>query len=186
LLVRAIDTDMYEIVAGARRYLAARLPPWNMCLCGSSPFRTPPVSKKSTTSVKKAAQNRSILFIRPAPIGCLFVFLAWHTALELLSNHGKVSVLLHALSHLPKQPRSSQRDLRATFSCEQKRTLLYEQIKREHLLLHQKITSLSGELSQPSPQLKDQLRFELAGSREHCNQHNLVDDLKAAAIAGLA
>src|ERR1700677_3361184 len=55
--------------------------------------------------------------------------------------------LLHALSQLPKQPRSSLRDLRAMFSGKQERTLLYEQIERNRLLLQQKVNSLSGQLS---------------------------------------
>jgi len=55
--------------------------------------------------------------------------------------------LLHALSQLPKQPRSSLRDLRGLFSGNHKRTLLYEQIERDRLRLQQKVNSLSGQLS---------------------------------------
>jgi type IV secretion system protein VirB4 len=55
--------------------------------------------------------------------------------------------LLHALAQLPKQPRSSLRDLRALFSCSKERSLLYEQIERDRLLLQQKVNSLSGQLS---------------------------------------
>jgi type IV secretion/conjugal transfer VirB4 family ATPase len=55
--------------------------------------------------------------------------------------------LLHALAQLPKQPRSSLRDLRALFSGSKERSLLYEQIERDRLLLQQKVNSLSGQLS---------------------------------------
>ncbi|MDW5266995.1 MULTISPECIES: VirB4 family type IV secretion system protein [Acidobacteriaceae] len=55
--------------------------------------------------------------------------------------------LLHALSQLPKQPRSSLRDLRALFSSNKERTLLYEQIERDRLRLQQKVNSLSGQLN---------------------------------------
>jgi type IV secretion system protein VirB4 len=55
--------------------------------------------------------------------------------------------LLHALSQLPKQPRSSLRDLHALFSGNKERTLLHEQIERDRLLLRQKVQSLSGQLS---------------------------------------
>jgi len=55
--------------------------------------------------------------------------------------------LLHALSQLPKQPRSSLRDLHALFSGNKERTLRYEQIERDRLLLQQKVQSLSGQLS---------------------------------------
>jgi type IV secretion/conjugal transfer VirB4 family ATPase len=55
--------------------------------------------------------------------------------------------LLHALAQLPKQPRSSLRDLRALFSGNKERTLLYEQIERDRLFLQQKVNSLSGQLS---------------------------------------
>lgn len=55
--------------------------------------------------------------------------------------------LLHALSRLPKNPRASLRDLRALFSGNKERTLIYEQIERDRLRLQQKINSLSGQLS---------------------------------------
>ena len=55
--------------------------------------------------------------------------------------------LLHALAQLPKQPRSSLRDLRALFSGNKERTLIYDQIERDQLRLQQKVNSLSGQLS---------------------------------------
>jgi type IV secretion/conjugal transfer VirB4 family ATPase len=67
--------------------------------------------------------------------------------------------LLHALAQLPKQPRSSLRDLRALFSANKERTLLYEQIERDRLRLQQKTNSLSG-------QLNDLMTVELPGAEE--------------------
>jgi type IV secretion system protein VirB4 len=67
--------------------------------------------------------------------------------------------LLHALSQLPKQPRSSLRDLHALFSGNKERTLLYEQIERDRLRLQQKANSLSG-------QLNDLMTVELPGAEE--------------------
>ncbi len=67
--------------------------------------------------------------------------------------------LLHALSQLPKQPRSSLRGLHALFSGNKERSLLYEQIERDRLRLQQKINSLSG-------QLNDLMTVELPGAEE--------------------
>jgi type IV secretion/conjugal transfer VirB4 family ATPase len=67
--------------------------------------------------------------------------------------------LLHALAQLPKQPRSSLRDLRALFSGNKERTLLYERIERDRLRLQQKANSLSG-------QLNDLMKVELPGAEE--------------------
>jgi type IV secretion/conjugal transfer VirB4 family ATPase len=67
--------------------------------------------------------------------------------------------LLHALAQLPKQPRSSLRDLHALFSGNKERTLLYEQIERDRLRLQQKTNSLSG-------QLNDLMTVELSGAEE--------------------
>ena len=66
---------------------------------------------------------------------------------------------LHALAQLPKQPRSSLRDLRALFSSSKERTLLYEQIERDRLMLQQKVQSLSG-------QLNDLTTVELLGAEK--------------------
>jgi type IV secretion system protein TrbE len=67
--------------------------------------------------------------------------------------------LLHALARLPKQPRSSLRDLHALFSGNKERTLLNEQIERDRLRLQQKVNSLSG-------QLNDLMKIELPGAEE--------------------
>ena len=67
--------------------------------------------------------------------------------------------LLHALSQLPKDPRSSLRALRALFSANRERSLLYEQIERDRLRLQQKVNSLSG-------QLNDLMTVGLPGAEE--------------------
>jgi type IV secretion/conjugal transfer VirB4 family ATPase len=67
--------------------------------------------------------------------------------------------LLHALAQLPKQPRSSLRDLRAMFSSSKERTLIYEQIEGDRLRLQQKVQSLSG-------QLNDLTTVELLGAEK--------------------
>jgi type IV secretion system protein VirB4 len=59
--------------------------------------------------------------------------------------------LLRALGHLPIHPRSSLRDLRALFSGNKERALLYEPIERDRLRLQQKTNSLSGQLSDLTP-----------------------------------
>src|SRR5665213_4289419 len=55
--------------------------------------------------------------------------------------------LLHALSQLSKSPRKGIRELKTLLSGQQHRTLLYQQIERDRLLLRQKVQSLSGQLS---------------------------------------
>jgi type IV secretion/conjugal transfer VirB4 family ATPase len=67
--------------------------------------------------------------------------------------------LMHALSQLPKRPRSSLRDLSALFSGNKERSLLYGQIERDRLRLQQKMNSLSGQLS-------DLTTVELPGAEE--------------------
>jgi len=71
-------------------------------------------------------------------------------------SHQKTG-LLNALARLPKQPSSSLRDLRALFSGNKTRTLVYEQVERDRLRLQQKINSLSG-------QLNDLTKVELLGA----------------------
>jgi type IV secretion system protein TrbE len=67
------------------------------------------------------------------------------------------SGLFHALSQLMKAPRSGIRELKTLFAGKQQRTLLYEQIERDRLLLQQKVQSLSG-------QLNDLMKVELSGA----------------------
>ncbi|MGC2160692.1 MAG: DUF87 domain-containing protein [Silvibacterium sp.] len=84
--------------------------------------------------------------------------------------------LLHALSQLPKKPRSSLRDLRALFSGNKERTLLYEQIERDRLRLQQKINSLSG-------QLNDLMTVELPGAEETFRILRRLTNLRPSKIA---
>jgi type IV secretion system protein VirB4 len=65
--------------------------------------------------------------------------------------------LLHALSQLTKSPREGVREFKTLFAGKQQRTLLYEQIERDRLLLRQKVNSLSG-------QLNDLMTVELSGA----------------------
>jgi type IV secretion/conjugal transfer VirB4 family ATPase len=67
------------------------------------------------------------------------------------------SGLMHALSQLPRDPRRSVEQIKALLAGNQQRTLLYEQIERDRLLLQQKIQSLSGQLS-------DLMQVELLGA----------------------
>jgi type IV secretion/conjugal transfer VirB4 family ATPase len=67
--------------------------------------------------------------------------------------------LLHALSQLTKSPREGVRELKTLFAGKQQRTLLYEQIERDRLLLQQKVNSLSG-------QLNDLMTVELLGAEK--------------------
>ena len=67
--------------------------------------------------------------------------------------------LLHALAALPKQPRSSLRDLHALFSGNKERVLLHGQIERSRLRLQQKVQGLSG-------QLNDLTAVELLGAEQ--------------------
>ena len=73
-------------------------------------------------------------------------------------SHAK-SGLLHALSQLPRDPRRSVTQIKALLAGNQQRTLLYEQIERDRLLLQQKIQSLSGQLS-------DLTQVELLGAEK--------------------
>jgi type IV secretion/conjugal transfer VirB4 family ATPase len=67
------------------------------------------------------------------------------------------SGLFHALAQLTKSPRRGVRELKTLFAGNQQRTLLYEQIERDRLLLQQKVNSLSG-------QLNDLMKVELSGA----------------------
>ena len=73
-------------------------------------------------------------------------------------NYAKTG-LLHALSQLTKSPRAGMKELKSLFAGKQQRTLLYEQIERDRLLLQQKVQSLSG-------QLNDLTTVELLGAEK--------------------
>jgi type IV secretion/conjugal transfer VirB4 family ATPase len=83
--------------------------------------------------------------------------------------------LLHALSQLPKHPRSSLSDLRALFSGNKERTLLYEQIERDRMRLQQKVNSLSG-------QLNDLMTVGLPGAEETFRMLRRLTNLRPSKI----
>jgi type IV secretory pathway VirB4 component len=108
-----------------------------------------------TPLVRAAVEQRSA-FLQSKSDRLYSIEVFWVVMID--SSYQKTG-LLHALAQLPKQPRSSLRDLRAMFSGKQERTLLYEQIERDRLLLQQKVQSLSGQLS-------DLTTVELLGAEE--------------------
>ena len=69
------------------------------------------------------------------------------------------SNLLHALSQLPIDVRGGMRELRALFAGNKQRTMLFDQIEQNRLVLAQKVQSLSGQLS-------DLTKIELPGAEE--------------------
>jgi type IV secretion system protein VirB4 len=84
--------------------------------------------------------------------------------------------LFHALSQLTKSPRKGFRELKTLFAGKQQRTLLYEQIERNRLLLQQKVNSLSG-------QLNDLTRVELPGAEEAFRILRRLTNLRPSKIA---
>jgi type IV secretion system protein VirB4 len=92
----------------------------------------------------RAAVEQRAAFLKSKSDRLYSMELYWVVMID--GSHRKTG-LLNALATLQKQPRSSLRDLRALFSGNQMRTLLYEQIERDRLRLQQKINSLSGQLS---------------------------------------
>ena len=93
--------------------------------------------------VRAAVEQRSA-FLRSKADRLYSIEIFWVVMVD--GSYSKTG-LLHALSQLPKQPRSCLRDLRAMFSGNQERTLLYDQIHRDRLLLQRKVQSLIGQLS---------------------------------------
>ena len=83
--------------------------------------------------------------------------------------------LLHALAGLPRRPRASLRELRALFSGNKERSLLYEQIERDRLRLQQKTNSLSG-------QLNDLMTVELPGAEETFRMLRRLTNLRPSKI----
>lgn len=104
----------------------------------------------------RAAVEQRAAFLQSKADRLYSIEIFWVVVVD--GSHQKTG-LLHALSQLPKTPRSSLRDLRALFSANKERTLLYEQIERDRLRLQQKINSLSG-------QLNDLMTVELPGAEE--------------------
>jgi type IV secretion system protein VirB4 len=67
--------------------------------------------------------------------------------------------LLGALAQFARDPRSAIEQLKSQFAGDRQRTLIYEQIERDRLVLQQKIQSLTGQLS-------DLMTVELLGAEE--------------------
>jgi type IV secretion system protein VirB4 len=92
----------------------------------------------------RAAVEQRAAFLK-AKLGRLYsIEIFW---VVMINGSYRKTGLLHALAQLPKQPRSSLRDLHALFSGNKEHTLLYEQIERDRLRLQQKVSSLSGQLN---------------------------------------
>ncbi len=102
----------------------------------------------------RAAVEQRADFLKSKSDRLYSIELYWVVMID--SSHQKKG-LLNALARLPKQPSSSLRDLRALFSGNKTRTLVYEQVERDRLRLQQKINSLSG-------QLNDLTKVELLGA----------------------
>ncbi len=102
-----------------------------------------PHAKYESALVRAAVEQRST-FLESKADRLYSIEIYWVVMID--GSYQKTG-LLHALSQLPKQPRSSLRDLRGLFSGNHKRTLLYEQIERDRLRLQQKVNNLSGQLS---------------------------------------
>jgi type IV secretion/conjugal transfer VirB4 family ATPase len=112
-----------------------------------------PHAKYENPLVRAAVEQRSA-FLASKTDRLYSIEIFWIVLID--GSYAKTG-LLHALAQLPKQPRSSLRDLRSLFSGNKERTLLYEQIERDRLRLQQKINSLSG-------QLNDLMTVELSGA----------------------
>jgi type IV secretion/conjugal transfer VirB4 family ATPase len=102
----------------------------------------------------RAAVEQRADFLKSKSDRLYSIELYWVVMID--GSHQKTG-LLNALARLPKQPRSSLRDLRALFSGNKTRTLVYEQVERDRLRLQQKVNSLSG-------QLNDLTKVELLGA----------------------
>ncbi len=114
-----------------------------------------PHAEYANPLVRAAIEQRSA-FLQSKADRLYSIEITWIVMVD--GSYQKTS-LLHALSQLPKNPRSSLRDLRALFSGSKERTLLYEQIERDRIRLQQKVQSLSG-------QLNDLMMVELPGAEE--------------------
>ncbi len=84
----------------------------------------------------RAAVEQRADFLKSKSDRLYSIELYWVVMID--GSHQKTG-LLNALARLPKQPRSSLRDLRALFSGNKTRTLVYEQVERDRLRLQQKI-----------------------------------------------
>src|ERR1700728_1043947 len=116
---------------------------------------TIPHAKYENPLVRAAVEQRSA-FLQSKADRLYSIEIYWVVMID--GSYQKTG-LLHAFAQLPKQPRSAIRDLRALFSGNKERTLLYEQIERDRLRLQQKVNSLSG-------QLNDLTTVELLGAEK--------------------
>jgi type IV secretion/conjugal transfer VirB4 family ATPase len=114
-----------------------------------------PHAEYENTLVRAAVEQRST-FLASKADRLYSIEIFWIVMID--GSYAKTG-LLHALSQLPKQPRASLRELRALFSGNKERSLLYEQIERDRLRLQQKVNSLSG-------QLNDLMTVGLPGAEE--------------------
>ncbi|MBT9331977.1 VirB4 family type IV secretion system protein [Paracidobacterium acidisoli] len=105
--------------------------------------------------VRAAVEQRSA-FLQSKADRLYSIEIFWIVMVD--GNYAKTG-LLHALSQLTKSPRAGMKELKSLFAGKQQRTLLYEQIERDRLLLQQKVQSLSG-------QLNDLTTVELLGAEK--------------------
>ncbi|MDT8068976.1 MAG: DUF87 domain-containing protein [Terriglobia bacterium] len=103
-----------------------------------------------------AAVEQRAEFLRSKADRLYSVEIFWVVMID--GNYAK-NGFLQALSQLPRDPLRSVERIKTLFASNQQRTLLYEQIERDRLLLQQKIQSLSGQLS-------DLTQVELLGAEK--------------------
>src|SRR5579884_139469 len=104
----------------------------------------------------QAAVDQRMAFLRAKADRLYSMEIFW---VVMIDGSYRKTRLLHALSHLPKHPRSSLGDLHALFAGDQMRVLIYEQIERDRLRLQQIVQSLVG-------QLNDLIKIELSGAEK--------------------
>jgi type IV secretion/conjugal transfer VirB4 family ATPase len=114
-----------------------------------------PHTEYESPLVRAAVQQR-IAFLESKTDELYSIEMYWVVMVD--GNYAKTG-LFHALSQLIKAPGSGIRDLKGLFASKQQRTLLYEQIERDRLLLRQKVQSLIG-------QLNDLTTVELLGAEK--------------------
>jgi type IV secretion/conjugal transfer VirB4 family ATPase len=116
---------------------------------------TIPHAQYNSPLVRAAVEQRSA-FLQSKADQLYSIELYWVVMVD--GRYAKTG-LLHALSQLTKSPRKGIREFQTLFVGKQQRTLLYEQIERDRLLLQQKVNSLSG-------QLNDLMTVELLGAEK--------------------
>lgn len=106
--------------------------------------------------VVRAAVEQRIAFLRSKADRLFSIEIFWVVMID--GSYAKTG-LVEALAQLPKRPRTALRDLRGLLSSSKERTLLFQQIERNRLLLQQKVRSLKGQLS-------DLISVELLGAEK--------------------